>query len=270
MSVHPGGPAEDFPDQAWWQQQIVGHRTGFGDPVAIATPRKRMASNFHPALVIGEDSRRYVVKGLQSGRSLGKRLFADQVVGRLGMAMDAPVAEVALLWLSEEIAESSFATMHLTPGILHGSVFQEDFEPGWDVEHLDVPENVQRFAQLALLYGWAFADDHQYLYRRTRPHLILSVDHDYFIFGAPDWNAETMAAAPSAIPDPAIAQHAFLSVDAIRAAATSLEQVGPATIAEAVSIPPDSWGVGLEGRVALASYLALRRRQLLDVIRGSR
>jgi hypothetical protein len=236
------------------------------DPVPISEPRKRLPSNFRPALVVGLDGRRFVAKGLQRHRAdepLGRRLFADQVVGRLGVAMCAPVAEVTLLLLSKEIADSNLATMHLDPGILHGSVFRDDLEPGWGIEFLNEVENRQRFAQLAVLYGWAFADDQQFMFRRASPHLVVSVDHDYFFHGAPTWNASTLADAPPAEPDSYIVEGADLTPKNLVGAILMLERIRPDTIASAVSNPPASWGVDLEERIAVASYLDTRRRHLL-------
>ncbi len=183
------------------------------------------------------------------------------------MMIGAPVGSVELLWLDREVAESDFATMHMKPGILHGSVFLDEFEPSYEIEHMDEPDNAHRFARLAVLYGWAFADDHQYLYRRSSPHLVASVDHDYFLFGAPEWDPATLLEAPAAEPDKVIVEGAFLSREVVALSAEVLKGVESDAIADAVALLPASWGVGLDERVALASYFEKRRRQLLDAVR---
>ncbi len=265
--VGPFSGGERTPTHQWWRKRISESMATAEDPVPISEPRKPLPSNFRPALVVGLDGRRFVAKGLQRHRTdepLGRRLFADQVVGRLGVAMGAPVADVTLLHLSKDIADSNVATMHLDPGTLHGSIFRDDLEPGWeDIEFLNEAENRQRFAQLAVLFGWMHADDQQFMYHRTPPHLVVSVDHDYFFHGAPTWNASTLSDAPPAVPDPYIVDGADLTPDNLFGAILLLERIRPDTIASAVSKPPASWGVDLEERIAVASYLDTRRRHLL-------
>ena len=171
-------------DTQWWREAIVAALASSQPVVEVRTPLKHTVGNSRPALVIGSDGRRYVIKGLQAGRSMGRRLFADHLVGRLGAVAGAPVAEVALVSLPFEIADESFATMHLQPGIVHGSVLIPEVIDGWwGFEHLDVLDNRRRFAQLAVLFGWVGADDHQFVYRTSPPELVFSCDHDHFLPG---------------------------------------------------------------------------------------
>lgn len=129
MAIGANAGPDDV-ETEWWREAIVAALTSAQPVIEVRTPMKRTGGNSRPALVIGSDGRRYVVKGLQAGRAMGRRLFADHLVGRLGAIVGAPVAEVALVSLPFEIADGSFATMHLQPGLVHGSVFIPDIIDG--------------------------------------------------------------------------------------------------------------------------------------------
>src|SRR5688500_14235769 len=84
----------------WWREAIVAAATSTQPVIEVRTPLKHTGGNSRPALVIGSDGRKYIIKGLQAGRSMGRRLFADHLVGRLGAIVGAPVAEVAIVSLA--------------------------------------------------------------------------------------------------------------------------------------------------------------------------
>jgi hypothetical protein len=142
-------------------------------------------------------------------------------------------------------------------------LFIEGCYDGWEMEHLDEEENLDRYASLAVLYGWTQAADHQFLYGKTPPHLVYSVDHGHFLEGGPEWTTASLLSAPKAIPDRLIASSAALSRKALQTATLRLQGVADDDIAEAVAAPPDSWGMMMHERVALAEYLARRRDDLL-------
>ena len=88
------------------------------------------------------------------------------------------------------------------------------------------------------------------------------MDHGHFFAGGPAWDPSTLAAASSAEPDPGIVSAANLGPSALRPAIAALGALDDAMIATAVAAPPDSWGVSLDDRIALARYLAGRRDAL--------
>jgi hypothetical protein len=143
---------------------------------------------------------------------------------------------------------------------------------GRDVFYKNVPGNVERFALLAVLYGWAHAGDpgrREFLMERQPPRLAYSVDHGEFFPGGPHWNVASLdGAVVSAEPDQWIIRMAALGGVGLRphliaAAAERLRSVGDEQIARVVMTPPDSWGVTLSDRVAVARYLARQRDAML-------
>ena len=119
------------------------------------------------------DGRRWVVKG----RQVGRRLVADQEVGRLGALMSAPVAEVGLVDVPvEPMSEGSYME-HFETEVGHGSVFIPNCIDARDIRYEYEDENMERFAHSATLYGWMGATDHQFLYRKTLPRVVYSADH---------------------------------------------------------------------------------------------
>jgi hypothetical protein len=245
-----------------WRERILEGVKRSPFPVVARTPLKRVGGYSQAAVIDCDNGRRYVVKGQQVGRAL----VADHIVGRLGQLIAAPVAEVDLVTVSTELIDGSFSVQHFKPGIGHGSAFARGYYDGWGIEHIAEEENQERFALLAVLFGWVLADDQQFLYRTTPPHLVLSVDHGHFFAGGPDWTIGTLATAPASVPDNWIISFAAVSSAAIRTAIMRLHSVTDAQIAEVVAAPPDSWGIDMEERVALAQYLAQRRTHLLATV----
>ncbi len=154
---------------------------------------------------------------------------------------------------------------HMPAGVSHGSLLikncsEESPEPA----HHDVPDNRDRFAMLAVLFGWTHARDRQFIYSLTVPPLVYSVDHSHFLHGDPFWSTATLEAAPRARISRDIVEKCGLDADSLRIALGRLSAVGSHVIAEAVSRPPDSWSVTLDERVAAALYLDKRKSELLN------
>jgi hypothetical protein len=213
-------------------------------------------------LVECDDGQPYVIKGLNSP---GRTAFTEQVVGRLGKRMGAPVATVELVSVTRELTAAEPAMAHVAEGFAHGSLYidnvSDDRQP---VAHFEKPENRPRFARLALLYGMCFARDHQFLYDNKPPRLVHSVDHGYFLPGGPHWTAEALAGAPAPFADNEITTQCSLTPDELREAVRSLKRLRDADVALAVAFPPDEWNVSLEERKRLAAYLGSRRDALIQ------
>jgi hypothetical protein len=150
-----------------------------------------------PVLLACDDGSDYVVKGQQAGRMI----VTDQVVGRLGGAVLAPVAEITLIDVPAELINAEPEMSHMRPGVSHGSRWLANCSDSKGFEQTTVPENRDRFARLALLYGWVIASDHQFIYENAEPRLVHSVDHGHFLAGATNWTEETLRHAPAPAPD---------------------------------------------------------------------
>jgi hypothetical protein len=228
--------------------------------VRALTPVQSFGTYSEPVAIRCDDGEIYVVKGPQVRRAL----VADHVVGHLAPLVGAPIPPVVLVDLPGDLVAIStrLRDAKFEPGGGHGSWRVPDCSDRRVVEQEHEPGNPERFASLAVLYGWAFAGDHQLLYENQPPRLVYSVDHGHFFAGGPNWTVDTLMAAPPAEPDPWFGMQAATTLP-LRAAIARLQHVTKLDIAEAVAAPHSSWPITLDERAALAQYLALRRDQLL-------
>lgn len=227
-------------------------------PVIARTPRAPLRGISDAVVIDCSDGRRYAVKGSQVGRAL----VADHVVGLLGARIGAPVAEVALVDIPTALITEGSYVAHFAAGVGHGCQYIPDCLDSRDVAFGHEPENKERFALLAVLYGWTLADDRQFLYGKTGSRLVHSVDHGAFLGGS-DWTTDTLATSPAAEPDAWITSQADISLKVLQAAIGRLRTVTDEDIAEVAAAPLQSWGLLLDERAALAHHLASRRDGLL-------
>jgi hypothetical protein len=128
----------------------------------------------------------------------------------------------------------------------------------------DNPENRPRFAGLEVLYSWIGCEsDHQLFYENSAPHLVHSFDHGHFFAGSTNWTADTLH--PEAIPVPDQFFAGLLITNVERAPfLLALQGIDRDDICAAVASVPESWGITIDERVALATYLHERRRMVLE------
>src|SRR5208337_1393498 len=120
-----------------------------------------------------------------------------RVIGLLGKAMQAPVGEVLFVQVSQELIDMNPAMLgHLQAGLAHGCLFVPNVSERLGVTHFQETPNRTRFARLAVLYGLAQANDHQFFYSSAPANLVFSFDHGHFFPGGPQWTREALLAAP--------------------------------------------------------------------------
>lgn len=166
--------------------------------------------------------------------------------------------------VSSDLIEEDPDFNYLTVGTAHGTVFiadcSDDREP---VNYIHQSENRDRFALLCLLYGWMYSNDCQFIYKKSRPNLVYSVDHGHFFPGGP--NRDLMQ-APQAELDPFLHKRCKFTTDEICSALRALESVSEERIIQAVVTPPNEWGLTLDERVTLVEYLIRKQQQLLTLL----
>jgi hypothetical protein len=202
-----------------------------------------------------DDGNEYVVKS----RDAGRMIVTDQIVGRIGIASGAPVGTPALVEVPMSLIQAEPEMAHMSAGIAHGSRWIPGCTQG-GVDHCST--NRARFADLALLYGWAIASDHQFIYENDAPRLVHSVDHGHFFAGSTGWTVDTLSNAPTAEPDPTLISGCTLTDQELDDAKEKLAVVDDDAIAGAVASPPEDWGITQDERLAVAEYLAIRRDML--------
>ena len=231
------------------------------EPIIATTIRRGWKSSAKPVLVRGIDGNEYVVKGKQAGR----QIINDRVVAKLGQAMNAPVGEPYLIEISQDLIEINPDFSYLATGIAHGTKFipdcSDDRELFLDV---DKSKNLERFASLAILYGWMYGSDHQFIYKKQSPRLVYSVDHGNFFVGSPEWTIESLGRKFSpAKPDHLIVSTYKLKDEDLTPALNALREITEQMIMQTVCNIPQEWGVNIDERLVLVGYLMERQHDLL-------
>jgi HipA-like protein len=242
-----------------WAKLLKSVVTSMSAPVRAQTFVKKFPTASSPVLLRCDDGNDYVVKGSQAGRMI----ITDQVVGRIGIAAQAPVAEIELVDVPEELVAAEPEMAHMTAGISHGSRWIPDCSEQAGFDHAHVPENRPRFARLAFLYGWVIAHDHQFIYSNQEPRLVYSVDHGHFLAGSTGWTIDTLKAAPEPAADSQVVGECVLTEDELEAVKKEFG-IDDEAVASAVVAPPQAWGITDEERVALSDYLASRRDVMFE------
>jgi hypothetical protein len=239
-----------------WERLLDDARATPPYTVRARTYRKSFPTLTKPVLLECEDGLEYVVKGSQGGRSV----FNDQVIGKLGISLGVPVCDVISVDISPEFIERNKPAMdHFAPGLAHGCRFIPDCVGAMQITHINEPVNRERYARLALFYGWIVAKYHQFIYQAKAPHVVYSCDHGEFFPCGPDWTEESLMAAPPASPDSLIANYCGLDHNEFAMARPMLNSVTPRVIATAIAAAPRHWGgVTDPERYALACYLLSR------------
>jgi hypothetical protein len=246
-----------------WRQLIAAAAARRPSPVKAHTYRNKKWGTASAPVVLGcDDGSDYVVKGQQVGRAIAN----EQIVGKLGAALGAPVGQINLIDVPADLIGMQAELRHMTAGVSHGSLLVPDCSDKLWLAHHDVAENRSRFAALAVLYGWIPAGDHQLIDRQTAPHLVYSVDHGHFFPGGPNWTVAGLAGAGPARPYGDLVNGCGITRDELRPVMDQLQTVTAETIAEAVAAPPNVWSITAEERVTVAAYLQARREQLLAAL----
>lgn len=236
-------------------------------PISAHTYVRRWETSSKPVALLCDDGQAYITKARQNGKpEMSRVMITEQVVARLGALLDASVSRAALVQVSAELIGAQKEMNHMEAGVCHGSRQLDDVSEHSGFQHVQVPENRMRFARLAVLYGWVSAADHQFVYSKSSPHLVYSVDHGHFFPNGFNWNTASLTQAGVARLDSTIAQNCKFSDLEIRGAIRQLLNANDKAIAEIVAVPPDEWGLSLDERVALSDFLATRAAQLLASI----
>ncbi len=227
---------------------------------AVTFMQRHPRSAARPCWLKCDDEVVYVVKGQNAGRMI----FNDHVIGLIGSHFGAPVPRTALVFIPEELIQNEPQMAGIPPGTAHGSEWVRNTSDKEWLSYTNEPYNRSRFAHLALLYGWLCARDHQLIYSIYDPHLVHSVDHGHFFPGGPNWTAQQLANGPEPIPYQEIQDQCHLLPIDIQAAPNALQEMTDDMILSAVAAPPDEWGVSMQEREAIATFILERRRALLE------
>ena len=245
-----------------WKQKLNDALSQPEIPIMATTFRKGWRTKAEPVLLKCQDGREYVVKGQQAGR----QIVNDNITARLGFAIGAPVGEPKIVEVSAELIAIEPRLSHIRPGTAHATLFIPDCFDSWELIATSEPENRSRFALLAVLYGWVYANDIQFIFQKNPPRLVYSVDHGHLFPGGPDWTKLDLMQAPQAELNPDLYNNCNFTPDEISSALRALQSVSEETIIQAVAAPPNEWGLTLDERVTLVEYLTRQQQQLLTFL----
>jgi len=245
-----------------------------------------------PFKVTATDGNQYVAKGLWRGRDRGRAIAIDYIVSRLGQLLGAPVAEVAIINVPDDMVAGCSELTGMVPGPVRGSHWIDgcrDFRR--ELADCDFDSNQQELALIALMFGWVVDDnmlgDVHFLCCGSAPRKIVSMDHDVFWQSLPFWNdtrerlfepdkvLATVWSPGPARPNMPILRHLrgdkhVSTIPEIPILREALEGVTELEVANVIALVPDEWGITPSVQIELANYLWMRRDDLLQWCLGPR
>lgn len=247
-----------------WDALVCSPMAPSAAKIRAVTYYRRFPTASGAVEVACSDGERYVLKGIRNDAQVGQMVFNDQVAARLGALIGAPVPEVTVVELPQDLIDLNPGMSHLVAGLAHASGCIPDVSDRIDnIDHTNESENRSRFAALAVFFGWLSAGDRQFLYRLSTPRLVYSVDHGHFFAGGPAWTAPSLQSAPPAAVAADLVSACHLTHDELVPAIAALAAITAGQVGEVLSNPPIAWGVDNSSRSALAAYLWKRRSELI-------
>ncbi len=160
-------------------------------------------------LVRADDGKRYWCKCIQSPQ--GPRVaLNEQIVGRLGRAIQAAVCDVTLLEIPPSLEGWEFRPgQRLVAGYVHGSLAVETPVEIRAISHPNDDENPTRLTTLRVLADWCWAGDYQWLYAPSDENRYFSHDHGHYFPGGPAWTIASLQASDPLSSPPGLDRVAF-------------------------------------------------------------
>jgi hypothetical protein len=217
-------------------------------------------------MVLGEDQQRYWCKSLNNFQ--GERVpITEQIVGRLGKLIEAPVCECALINLDDITGwEIRPGTGRLTgPGFAHGSAALEPVLETRELKHRSDDDNRRRHCGLYALSDWLYGGDLQWLRATDEDNAYYSHDHGYFLTG-PEWTIESLEELRDE-QVPLTLETEQLDPGELERLANSLEALPSKAIEAAVSALPASWPVTDEELEAVVEFANVRKSAVAGRLR---
>jgi hypothetical protein len=183
----------------------------------------------------------------------------ELVVARLGALIEAPLCEVGLIEIPDELAGVKYREdRSLEAGLASGSMNLDGVvEVKGSLADRDKADNARRHAGIFAVYDWCWGSDEQYLYEQEeKRRTTYSHDHGHYFPGGPNWTADTLAAHVDnahALPDPA-----GLDPRAVRDYAKRLREVARSDIVDVLRGVPPEWAVTTPELETLGWFLERR------------
>ncbi len=152
-----------------------------GAVTAIAPLQPSGPSGAGPFLLRADDGERYWCKALNNPQG-GLVPITEQLVGRAGALIGAPVCEPRIVRIASDLAGWEFRPgLALGDGCVHGSLAIEPVvEVRGTLDHRGSDDNTRRHAGIFALYDWMIGDDPQWLARGGDAEYF-SHDHGFYL-----------------------------------------------------------------------------------------
>ncbi len=245
-------------DRAEWNG-LLGGRADPASPLVVELPlAPSPAGGSGTFLAEASDHRRWWVKP-QNNLQGERVIVTEYVVASAGWLIDAPVCEVAIVEIPEEIAGWEFRPgAHLKPGLAHASLAVDDAQEARVLEYRDRDDNRRRHAGVYALYDWCWGGDDQWLYCETDDRKLYSHDHGWYLpENGPAWSEGTLVAR---VDEPHPAAHPTADLDPAELAALAARLRAPLRqrLVDLLVTVPASWPVGDVDLEALGFFLERR------------
>lgn len=249
-----------------WNGLVSDAATRRPEPIIATLHREHIPTASNPQKYECGEAGLHAVKFRTNDHGDGRAITTEQIVARAGHLIGAPVPVVRLVQVAARLIPRQLTFSGGPPpgGVHHGSAWADGFTGREGLSYLE--ENRTRFGALDVLYAWIpYTGDHQWIYRATEPHDVLSVDHTPFFPNGPEWSVAGLRAGEGAVArDSQMATLALTDSDR-KQALGALAAVTPEDIADVVACPPAEWGITEDDRVALARYLFARRTPVMEL-----
>lgn len=200
-----------------------------------------------------------------------RALVAEWIVGRLGRAIGAPVCEVSLVEIPEELLPWEYSPgKQLVAGVGCGSrdLAGTPTEIRTDLQHRDDDDNRRRHAGVFAIVDWFQGSDLQWLLDVANDWTLHSHDHGWYLPpGGPNWTPEELRANVGT-PWQNAGDAAGLDEAELERLATAVVDVPDEYIADVIGAVPPGWNVPSTDLDCLAWYLAERRAGVATRLRG--
>lgn len=261
-------------DRDDWNGLIAGSRSTTADRTidALLEPNQGGGGSC-PFLARDDQGDRYKVKALNNPQ--GERIVVtEQIVGRVGRLIGAPVCEVRTVEIPAELVEKEWIycprqNLALEAGIAHGSVLVPNADLTRSMAHRKDDENSRRHAYLIALYDWCWGDDTQWLITSADENKYYSHDHGYYLPpGGQEWSvADLEANADNAHELPGTRDG--LDGDDVAHVADVLEDVNREALVDAIRQVPEDWPVTDEELETVGYFLEKRAPRVAERLAAS-
>jgi hypothetical protein len=215
--------------------------------------------------LLADDERRYWCKALNNPQS-PRVPVNEQIVGRIGAMIGAPVCEVGLVSIPAALAGWEFRDGHpLSEGWVHASVALDPVVETHSLDDRALDSNGKRHAGICALYDWMGGSDPQWLVRGADREYF-SHDHGHYFPSGPSWTAESLNTSRDAVAAVATPS-AGLEAEELSRLAAAIEAATVEEIEACISNVPPGWPVTDAELDSLVEYLAHRRALVAERLR---